>query len=296
MRAVRNALAGSILLMLGACSATDILNATADTNRIEVTHDIAFGDGPRRTLDVYAPHAAKNAALAVFYYGGGWEAGDKETYRFVGAALAERGIVAVIPDYRIYPDARFPDFLNDAAAAVRWAKHNAAGYGGDPERLVLIGHSAGAYLALMLALDKTWLGSVGLDPKRDLAGAVGLAGPYDFLPLTSARLKEIFGPESQWPATQPIAYANSDAPPLLLTTGRLDLAVDPGNTRRLAAKILDAGGDVRTIEYPWIGHMLLLGAMAKPLRLFAPTLDDTAAFVASRSPLRDPVLAGATAP
>lgn len=280
---MRGILGGLVSFLLGACSATDVLNAVADRSDIDIYRDQSYAEGSRRRLDVYVPRGVRHAPLAIFYYGGNWDSGEKAAYAFVGSALAAQGIVTIIPDYRVYPEVRFPEFLEDAAMAVQWAKNHAAAYGADPDRLVLSGHSAGAYIAAMLTLDRRWLARVGLDARRDLAGVVGLAGPYDFLPLNSETLKAIFGPPENLPQTQPIAFADGNAPPMLLIAGTWDLSVDPGNSQRLAAKIRSQGGEARTITYPWIGHALIVGAMGRPLRAFAPTLADTAAFIASRA-------------
>ncbi|MCD6075741.1 MAG: alpha/beta hydrolase fold protein [Rhodospirillales bacterium] len=275
---------GFICLLVGACSILDVLNTTAERANIEVSRDLRYGDGERRMLDVYRPQGADGAAICVFYYGGGWESGTKDSYTFVAAALAAQGIVTVVPDYRIYPEVRFPDFLTDAARAVRWAKDHASEFGANPDRIVLAGHSAGAHIAAMLALDAQWLSTVGLDPRRDLAGLVGIAGPYDFLPLKSETLKIIFGPPEQLSRTQPIHFVKGGEPPMLLITGGFDHSVDPRNSARLAAKLESTGGTVTTINYPWIGHALVLGAVARPLRVFAPTLRDTSAFINKLSP------------
>jgi len=280
---------GLACLMLGACSIVDVLNATAESTNIEITRDIPYGEGERAKLDVYRPSKAagapQGAPVAVFYYGGGWESGEKASYAFVAAALAAQGIVTVVPDYRIYPEVRFPDFLTDAARAARWAKDHAAEFGADPDRIVLAGHSAGAHIAAMLTLDAQWLNTVGLDPRRDLAGFVGIAGPYDFLPLESETLKIIFGPSEQLARTQPINFVMGGEPPTLLITGGFDLSVDPRNSERLAAKIESLGGHADVIKYPMIGHALVLGVVARPLRFIAPTLRDTSAFIESLSPV-----------
>jgi acetyl esterase/lipase len=184
-------------------------------------------------------------------------------------------------DYRLYPEVRFRELLQDCAMAVAWARDNASRWGGDPSRIFLMGHSAGAYNAAMLALDPTWLGEVGLEPRRDLAGVVGIAGPYDFLPLRSARLMDLFGPEEALPRTQPITFADGTNPPMLLLHGTADTLVEPGNTIRLAARIRSRGGPVEEGIYPDIGHQLIAGALSGTLRLLAPTLRDSLAFIAS---------------
>jgi len=136
---MRALLTGIASLVLSACSAVDVLNATADRSDIEIASNIAYADGARRTLDIYQPKNAVNAPLCIFYYGGGWESGAKENYLFVAAALAARGIVTIVPDYRVYPEVRFPDFLHDAAQAVRWAKDHAAAHGADVAREIATG-------------------------------------------------------------------------------------------------------------------------------------------------------------
>jgi len=266
--------------VLGGCSTTGVLNTIEPKGDVAITRDLAYAAGPRHGLDLYAPRSAKAPApVVVFFYGGNWDSGDKGAYAFVGAALASKGYVVVIPDYRVYPQVRWPTFIEDSAKAVAWAKANVARYGGDPERLVLMGHSAGAYNAALLALDRRWLAAEGLDPRRDVRAVVGLAGPYDFLPLHSEELKIIFGPEAQRPATQPITYADGDAPPMLLATDRNDKLVDPGNSDRLAARIRSKGGEAETRVYGGVNHQLMIGVFASPLRFLAPVLRDTVAFI-----------------
>lgn len=251
---------------------------------IEVRHDIVYAPGERGRLDVYLPHrAGPDAPVAVFFYGGSWQSGDKSFYRFVGAVLASRGIVTVIPDYRVYPQVRYPDFLRDNALAVRFVKGHAAEWGGDPGRLFLIGHSAGAYNVAMLTLDKRWLGEVGLDPRRDVAGAVGLAGPYDFLPLRDDTLKVIFGPEDKRPDTQPINHVDGQAPAMLLEQGDADSVVDPGNATRLAAAIRSKGGVARVSRYPGLGHVGAITAILRPYRQRAPILREIVDFIAGHA-------------
>ena len=215
-------------------------------HRIAVTRDIAYADGERHTLDVCRARTATAAPVVVFFYGGGWRSGNKGMYRYVGKALARRGYVAVVPDYRIYPPVLYPDFLDDGAQAVRWVKDNAAKFGGDPDKIFLIGHSAGAHIAAMLAIDATWLNKVGLAPGRDIAGLIGLAGPYDFLPLKDETLIVIFGGANR-PETQPISYVAPGAPPALLLTGDKDDVVGAGNSTRLADRLRAAGNDATAI-------------------------------------------------
>ena len=269
-------------LAAGACSPVGLLNAMAPDQGIVHEADIAYGPLARQHLDVYAP--ARSAAgqpypVIVFFYGGGWEDGDRGIYRFVGATLASCGVVTVIPDYRVYPDVTFPAFMEDAARAVVWTRQHAGAFGGNPDRLFIMGHSAGAQIATLLALDREYLEAAGMS--QPVAGVIGLAGPYDFLPLKSAALKAIFGPESQWMRSQPIAYVAPGAPPMLLATGSDDTTVDPANTQRLAARARAAGNAVTATVYPSIGHQMLIGAFARQLTFLAPVRRDVLDFVAA---------------
>lgn len=254
-----------------------LLNALAAVAPVTLDTGIAYGPSARHKLDVYRPRAAGPHPLAVFIYGGGWEEGERETYRFVGSALASAGIVTVIPDYRVYPEVRFPGFIEDGAAAVRWAHQHAVANGADPDRLVLMGHSAGAHIAAMLALDPHWLRSEGL-PASLVRGLVGLAGPYDFHPDTPTR-RIIFGLERDRARTQPISFARPDAPPALLVSGRGDSVVDPGNATRLARRLQDVGASAEVKFYPRPSHASLIGAFSPALRFVAPVFRDTVDFI-----------------
>jgi len=271
---------GFVLLgVLSACSPVTILNALAPKAGITETRDVRYAPGDRHELDIYAPQGDAAAPVVVFIYGGGWKDGNKSEYRFVAAALAARGFLTVVPDYRLFPRVRFPVFLQDNATAVAWTKANIARYGGDPRRIFLMGHSAGAYNVAMLTLDKQWLGAVGLDPDRDISGTVGLAGPYDFLPLHDPELEDIFAPAGDLRLSQPITFARGDAPPLFLAAGTADTTVLPQNTERLAAAVRRDGGVVEERLYPGVNHTKIIGAMAGALHWLAPTMADVTGFL-----------------
>lgn len=258
-----------------------LVNAAAVGRDVEIIRDNRFADGRRGLLDVYMPKTAHDAPLAMFFYGGGWEDGAKADYRFAAMALARRGIVTMVPDYRLYPDVRFPDFVGDGARAVRWARRNAVEFGADAKLLFLIGHSAGAYIAAMLTLERRWLDA---DSMAALCGTVGLAGPYDFLPLRSGSLKRIFAPAGgDLRTSQPITFARGDAAPMLLLSGANDKTVGADNSRRLAARIRALGGQAETRIYPRAGHTTIIGAFSPLLRPLAPSLADTLAFIGARA-------------
>jgi acetyl esterase/lipase len=280
MRPIWKLLLALPAMAAGGCTPADLVNGLAANDGVRRVADLAYGEAARQRLDLYLPKTAPGPKpVVVFFYGGNWQEGEKATYRFVGAALAARGFVVVVPDYRLYPEIRYPGFVEDGASAARWTFAHIAEYGGDPARVSLMGHSAGAYIALMLALDPEWLGAARLRVRS----AVGLAGPYDFLPLTDPALQLIFATAPDLARTQPIAYADGTAPPVLLATGRLDMTVSPANVTRLAARIRAAGGTVETEYYALLGHVTLIGALGEPLRLVTPVLDDVTRFLAARS-------------
>jgi len=218
--------------------------------------------------------------MVVFFYGGGWESGAKENYRFVAQALTARGYAVAVPDYRLYPQVRYPAFLEDGAAAVAWLWREGAQHGMPASPVALVGHSAGAYIAVMLTVDRRWLRAAGTSPCAAVISAVGLSGPYDFLPLTEPNLMEIFGPEDARPLTQPINHVNGRAPPLLLLlTGDADTRVRPRNSANLAARVRERGGRTETAVYPGLGHVQTVAAFAAPLRWLAPVLDDVDRFL-----------------
>jgi len=275
----RRLLTGLGSLLAAGCSPTTVLNALAARDGVRTTTDLAYAPGDRHGVDVHAPEGARDAPTVMFLYGGSWESGERGMYRFLGASLARAGVVCIVPDYRVYPEVRFPDFMHDAARALAWARAHAAEHGGTPDRLMLMGHSAGAQMATLLALDPEYLQAEGLEPQTALRGVVGLSGPYDFLPLRSPTLQAIFGPERDWPASQPINFATPGAPRMLLATGADDSTVLPRNTQRLAARLRDTGNAVQTIAYPGIGHQEIIGAFEPTLRFLAPVREDVLRFV-----------------
>ncbi|WP_293904426.1 alpha/beta hydrolase [Phenylobacterium sp.] len=239
----------------------------------------AYGPNPRQRLDVYTPRGGTgHAPLAVFFYGGAWDSGRRQDYNWVGRALASRGFVTVVADYRLYPEVKYPAFLEDCALAVRWASDHAARFGGDPQRIVLVGHSAGAYNAAMLALDGRYLKAAGVDPHRVKALA-GLSGPYDFLPLEGDITHRVFGDTPDLPATQPTAYVTATSPPAFLATGDADDMVWPKNTVALARSLRAAGVEVEERHYPGVDHVRMVLALSRPLRGRAPVLDEMTEFL-----------------
>ncbi len=241
--------------------------------------DAAYGPDPRQKLDVYLPANAQGALpVVVFFYGGSWSSGAKDDYEFLGAALAAQGFAVVLPDYRLVPSVRFPTFLQDCARAVRWVQDNIAAHGGDPRRLVLCGHSAGAYNAMMLALDARYLRDAGVDASA-IRGVAGLAGPYDFLPLDVDATRNAFGQVEDLPHTQPTQFARREAPPALLLWGADDDTVGRRSIDNLGRAMRTAGEPVEAKIYPNVDHVGIMLALSRTFRGRAPVLADVTAFV-----------------
>ncbi len=243
---------------------------------VRTARDVPFGGHPRQRLDIYAPRQGRAAGrpVLVFFYGGNWDSGDKHDYAFAGRAFAALGYVAVLPDYRHTREQPYPAFMTDAGAALAWVRRHIGEHGGDPARIAVAGHSAGAYIAVTLALDRRW------GAADAIRAAVGLAGPYDFLPFDSPVTRRTFGQVVDLSATQPVNHVRADAPPLLLVTGDVDTTVRPRHSEMLAARLRAAGGEAELILYPGLGHTGPVKALARPFRGHAPVLGDIAAFLA----------------
>ncbi len=264
-----------LAVILSACSPAQLLNATVPEGGLTITRNVAYGALPRETLDIYRPRGVSaETPVVVFFYGGSWNSGSKRIYPFVAATLARTGMVVVVPDYRVYPAVTYPAFLRDCARAVAWTEDHPGQTGAGP--LFLMGHSAGAYNAAMLALDPAWLRQAGAKPGR-VAGLIGLAGPYDFLPITDPDIIPIF-PDAG-PDTQPITYAGPHAPPALLLAGTDDHTVKPRNSRALAARLRANGDDATLILYKGLGHIGLITAIAPAFQWRAPVLRDVVGFI-----------------
>jgi len=272
----------ALLCTMAACAPLATLNALAAADTHTRVNDVAYGALPRQRLDIYRPVGAAPASgwpVVVFFYGGSWNSGERAQYGFVGAALASRGMLVLLADYRLYPEVRFPDFLSDCAQALAWGLRHAAELGGNAQRVFVMGHSAGAYNAAMLAFDSRWLAATGHAP-RQLAGFIGLAGPYDFLPMTHRDAQPVFFHPNYPPGTQPMAFAGAASPRSFLAAGSSDSLVNPErNTATLAARLSAAGVPVSLHRYARASHMTLIGAFGLPLRWLAPVLDDVAGFV-----------------
>lgn len=263
-----------------AISILSVINALSPKDRgsHKLARDVDYGPAPRHKLDIYAPRQAKGPLPVVcFSYGGSWSDGDRHNYDFVGRAIAALGYVTVIADYRLLPEVEYPAFLEDTAAAFGWVVEHVHRFGGDARRIALMGHSAGAYNATMLALDPAYLAQAGLLDR--VRCVVGLSGPYDFFPFDGPITLRTFGAVRQPEQTQPINHVSAAAPPMLLATGDKDTLVYPRNSVALAARLRLAGVAVEEIHYDRLGHPGTLLALGRPARRIAPVLADVEQFL-----------------
>jgi acetyl esterase/lipase len=285
-RRLRATFGAVALAALAGCAnaGLDVLNAFAALRGHQAGAGIAYGPLERQRFDLYRPPAAapgRPAPLVVFFHGGNWSSGGRADYRFAGEALAAQGFAVMVVDYRLYPEVRYPDFLQDCARAAGYALEHATEFDADPHRVFLYGHSAGAYNAAMLALDPRWLAAVGHAP-GELAGWVGLAGPYDFLPIGDPQTRLVFDWPQTAPDTQPLRHVDDGTRPLpaFLGAAARDTTVRPDrNTQALARSLLARGSPVVEKLYDGVGHGTLVGALAFPLTALAPVLDDSAGFI-----------------
>ncbi|HEX4849052.1 MAG TPA: alpha/beta hydrolase [Novosphingobium sp.] len=241
---------------------------------------VAFGPEPGQQLDVIVPNTPGPHPVLVFIHGGGWHSGMPGDYGFVGRQFARAGYVVVLPGYRLGPAGRYPAMLEDSALALAWVQANIAAQGGDPQRVFVMGHSAGAYNAVMITLERQWLGRAGVG-EGFIKGAVGLSGPYDFFPWTSDSARNAFGHVADPASTQPIRFARGDAPPMLLLTGDSDDTVKPRNSKALAAALSAAGRPTEPVILAGVDHAGTVVKLAAPFNRDRRVLDPVLAFLAA---------------
>lgn len=278
-------------LMLGSCTNISLLivNSLAKLDDYSVIRNIPYAHHDLTQLDIYIPEKKQELEgtikhpVVIFFYGGCWggcETRNKEHYEFVAQAFTAKGFIVVLADYRRYPEVVFDSIIDDASHSVKWVKEHIVEYGGDNNRLFLMGHSAGAHLAAMLTLNEALLKP---EVYRSIKGFVGLAGPYDFLPFTDAYQFDVFGPEEKYFESQPINFVDGSEPPLLLLYGNEDVTVFPRNIKNLAEKVNNKQGKVQVHIYPEIDHFSILGALSLPYQNNRPILADIIRFLNEHS-------------
>jgi acetyl esterase/lipase len=273
----------ALTALLCGCSGLEFfaVNAPSELGHVDRRVNIAYGEDRRQQLDIYVPKGyAPKQPVVIFWYGGSWQEGKKADYRFVGAELAKLGFVAVLPDYRLYPHVVFPTFEDDGARAVAWVERHIEEYGGDPKKIVLMGHSAGAHTAAFLALNHVFLEKHGAD-SSDVVGLIGLSGPYAFVPDSDALRAAFPEPpfsEKDW---QPIRFVDTRSPPTLLLHGLSDKVVLPKETMELHDALEQQHVRVEMHLFPHRGHTDTVSPFSLLLRKRAPVVEEVAKFVRS---------------
>ena len=275
------AITALVTLAVTGCSGAGFFVANAPTvfGSFQRAKDLAYGSGPRQGLDVYYQSNTRDRPVVIFWYGGSWTQGEKSRYKFVGAALAERGFVAVLPNYRLYPEVKFPEFIADGAHAVAWAERHAREFGGDPHKIVLMGHSAGAHMAAFLALNAAALTQGGAEP-HDIVGLVGLSGPYALDP-NSDTLRTIFAAPYALSDWQPVRFVSPHSPPTLLIHGQDDKIVAIAHAEKLRDALRQQGVRVETDFYAGKGHSDTVASFSLAARKRTPALERSVAFIES---------------
>lgn len=258
------------------------LNLSADGEGPAPT-SITFDTEHDLALDVYRPAQCANAPVLVFFYGGTWQHGERRWYRFVGERFASLGVLTVIPDYRKAPAIAFPGYVEDAAKALTFVRANASSWCGDPGRISISGHSAGAHIAALLATDARYLAPYGVTPRQAIASFIGLAGPYDFLPIESKDLRVAFPDPKRDADTQPIRFVDGDEPTTLLIHGTDDELVWPRNSINLHARLESVGVTSELVLVPDIGHTRLLNQLGDAQDPFAISSEMLALIQRARS-------------
>ncbi len=286
----------SPLLLTSACTSVDVLNVLSGLSSYHAQKNINYGNGSRQQLDIYYPKhmisqiekenvlTIKNSRpVIIFLYGGSWNRGQRKDYAFIGHALASKGFITIIPDYRLYPEARYPDFLQDNAAAVTWVVKNLEQQGGDTKNIFIMGHSAGAYNAAMLALDKRWLAQYNLNTNI-FKGWIGISGPYDFYPVQNPDVRPVFFHPNYPEKSQPMEFINNKSIASFLATSPQDDLIDEQRNTIAMAKKLQREGTINTLKvYDTVDHISIIASIAWPLRFKSPLLSDIEKFIIEQS-------------
>ena len=292
MLAVKMLAAGmALILLIGAAlffyspallvDTVDRMASRADV--VKIADGVTFGPENGNRLDIWSTAKKADAPrpVMVFFYGGGWANGTRTEYSYAARPFVEAGYIVVLPDYRKVPEVVFPGFVKDSAAAVKWVQANIGQYGGDPARVNVAGHSAGAYNALMLAMDPQWLGD------KPVTSVISLAGAADFYPFTSKRAIEAMSNASDPLATQPISFVGKNVPPILLIHGTADNVVRIRNANSLLAKQTATGGDIALRAYQGASHTDLVLALGTLFRGQHPVVADSIAFLDKHNRLNE---------
>lgn len=246
-------------LALSTCAPVTLLNSITPSGSFNRVKDISFAAHPRLKLDVYrAEKEIPNSPVLLFVHGGGWDEGSKDIYKFLGDGFAKDGYTTVIPNYRLYPEARFPDPVVDVAHAVNWTNTQY------PDRpMILIGHSAGAYNVLMAGLVPDYIKETGSNLCESVSGIISLAGPTGIVPLDKEEPYLTVFPDLFTKKDAPLNNVDSPAPPFYLLHGQDDKTVYPQNSERLLELILARGGDAKLKIYESMDHIEIVQFLSR---------------------------------
>ncbi len=266
---------GAAALSVAACAPVSILNGITPASTFEKTKNVSYGDSSSgEVLDIYRSEKPKaDAPVLMFVHGGSWDSGNKDMYKFLAEGFTKSGYDIVLPNYRLYPDAKFPNFLEDNAKAVA---HTSKAFPG--RSIVLMGHSAGGYNVLMLGLRDEYLKAAGVDLCASVAGIVGLAAPTGIVPLKSERLIEIF-PDRFTGDDAALNNVSAPAPALFLGHGESDTSVYPQNSEALAEKVIARGGKATLKIYPGQSHTDVVKLLSRHFDDDATLKEDVVEFI-----------------
>jgi acetyl esterase/lipase len=237
------------LIAVSACAPVTLLNTITPSSSFEKMSDVSYGPLERQRYDVYRSKTPRrNSPLLVFIHGGSWTDGSKDIYKFLAEGFTSEGFDVVVPNYRLYPNAVYPQMIEDTAkAVVAVAKQF-------PDReIVIMGHSAGAYNVLMTALNPQYLKAEGRDLCDSISGVVSLSGPTGIIPLKEEPYITIF-PDRFTAEDAPLNQADGPTPPLFFGHGADDKTVYPQNSQKLAEKIQARGGKAIVKIYDDMNH------------------------------------------
>ena len=277
------ALALGGMAAFAACSPIAALNAVVSVSDLTVTRDLRYGPDARNLLDVYRPAssgttmAGERAPMLLFIHGGSWTGGSKDDYKFIGESFARAGYVVAVMSYRLAPQNVYPAYIQDAAQALAWLRSHAGDYGGNPDDLFVMGHSAGAFNAVEVVDNARWLSEAGV-PITAVHGVIGVAGPYsyDYRGMGTANAF----PAGSDPATvMPAEHVRADAPPHLLLVAGNDTVVYPQNGERMKAALDTKKIPLTFKVLPNLDHYTIAGALARPLTFLGSARQDVLDFM-----------------
>ncbi|XID75472.1 alpha/beta hydrolase [Alkanindiges sp. WGS2144] len=253
-------------------SGTRLLNGITFKN-FNARYNIAYGHEQRQKLDVYQPlETGSNTQpwpVILFVHGGSWKAGDKDEYLFVGESFTRAGYVTVVMNYRLAPVHQYPDYIRDTAQAIQWINQHIARYGGNPNQIVVVGHSAGAFNVVETVDNKRWLAEVNV-PVSSIKAVVGIAGPYSY-DFRGGDTHTAFPADAVPDQVMPDRHVRADAPPHLLLIGSKDHFVKASNAYKMQEALQKHQVPVQIEVIKGANHISIMAAVASRLAWYKST-------------------------